>query len=453
VIVLLPTTLFVISSQKSLSQSHLSAEANTLASQAITGLQAEAARNALPHGFQSATQAVDEVGGRKTLFTVSTSWTTIQQGTNKTICAAGTGAGPTQQIWLVTASVTWKDMNGAPPVQQTTEISPGDAGGLQQSAGEVAVSLDSVGTTSFTGASVTATVTGTWNTALGSQPAVPGGEFTTETGNSINVVSGKFNGCIVFQDLDAAPGWSYTLSLAGNPTIVQAAEFSDSNPNGAFTEALTLQAGVPDIVTVELNLGTPVTVNYTQGVYGGPNASCTAAGTPATNVTTSEIPVTVNNAGLTTYTNNDWVAYNPSGASFTSLLLYPGFTTVTSIWTGAGPTSSQPTPCTVLATAGSGSPQTVYLQLYNLKMVVAGSASTLTATQLGGSGIIYNLNLGSTSQTDIPLGQYVIGDGGGSVTSGGVAAVIWVTTTGMCVSAAPSPPPTCTATSIPVTAS
>jgi hypothetical protein len=440
VIVILPTTLFVIDSERSLSQSHLTAEANTLASQALSGLQAEAARNSLPNGFQSTTQAVDEVGGRKTLFTISTGWTTIQQGTNKTLCAAGTGGGPAQQIWLVTASVSWQDMHGAQPVVQTTEISPGDAGGLQQSAGELGVSLDSVGNTPFVGASVTGTLTGTWNTAIGPQPTVPTGEHITETGSSINSATGDFNGCIVFQDMDAEPGWSYTLSLAGNPTIVQAAEFSDSNPNGPFTEPITLQAGVPDIVTIELNLGTPFTIGYTQG----PTGSCTT-GLPLLKApaTTSEIPVTVNNGGLTTYTNNDWVAYNATGSQFTSLLLYPGFTSVTSMWAGAGPTSSQAAPCTVNAAAGSGLPQTVYLQLYDLKMTVAGSPSTLTATQLGGSGITYNLATGGTSETDIPLGQYSLADSTGSVTSGGTPAEVWVTEGGNCVSSAATPPTPC----------
>jgi hypothetical protein len=193
-------------------------------------------------------------------------------------------------------------------------------------------------------------------------------------------------------------------------------------------------------VTIELNLGTPFTIGYTQG----PTGSCTT-GLPLLKApaTTSEIPVTVNNGGLTTYTNNDWVAYNATGSQFTSLLLYPGFTSVTSMWAGAGPTSSQAAPCTVNAAAGSGLPQTVYLQLYDLKMTVAGSPSTLTATQLGGSGITYNLATGGTSETDIPLGQYSLADSTGSVTSGGTPAEVWVTEGGNCVSSAATPPTPC----------
>lgn len=446
VIVILPTTLFMITTQKSLSQSHLEAEANTLASQAVAGLQAEASRDDLPNGFQSTAYAVDEVNGRKTLFTITTSWTTIQQGTNHSICAAGTGAGPTDQIWLATASVSWPDMDGAQPVSQTTEISPGDAGGLQQSAGELAVSLETTGAgsppPSYTATSVTATVTGTWNSALGAQPAVPSGEYTSETESSINSTTGDFDGCLVFQNLDVAPGWNYVLSLAGNPGVVQAAEYSDTNPSGPFSEPVTMQAGVPDIVQVVLNQGTPVNVVPTQGPGGSCAGPASALTAPAT---TSEIPVTVNNSGLTMYTNNDWVAYNPTGATFNSFLLYPGYTTTTTLWYGDGPTSSQASPCSVIATGGPTLPATVYLQLYDLKMTVGGNTSVqLTATQVGGSGTVYDLHSGSTNQTDIPLGQYSIGEvGGGSVTNGASQAIVWVTEGGNCLSSASTPPSPC----------
>jgi len=46
-----------------------------------------------------------------------------------------------QQIWFVTAVVTWPKMDGNSPVVQTTEIAPAQAGAVQQFAGEVAVRL------------------------------------------------------------------------------------------------------------------------------------------------------------------------------------------------------------------------------------------------------------------------------------------------------------------------
>ena len=112
IIIILPTTIFIIEGQQAASEAHLEAEATTLADQALNGLQAQAARGALPAGFQSTAQSVDEVGGRKTLYTIATTWTPIQQGTNKTICAAGAGISVAQQIWLVTATVTWNGMSG-----------------------------------------------------------------------------------------------------------------------------------------------------------------------------------------------------------------------------------------------------------------------------------------------------------------------------------------------------
>jgi hypothetical protein len=114
------------------------------------------------------------------------------------------------------------------------------------------------------------------------------------------------------------------------------------------------------------------------------------------------------------------------------------------MWAGAGPTSSQAAPCTVNASAGSGLPQTVYLQLYDLKMTVTGPSSSLKATQLGGSGISgYSLSPGGTSETDIPLGQYSLADSNGPVTSGGAPAEVWVTEGGNCLSSAATPPTPC----------
>src|ERR1039458_2166425 len=72
VIILAPTTLFVIEGNRFSAGAHLQAEANTLATQALEGLQAEATQGALPGGFQSSTQNVDEINGRTTVFTIST---------------------------------------------------------------------------------------------------------------------------------------------------------------------------------------------------------------------------------------------------------------------------------------------------------------------------------------------------------------------------------------------
>jgi prepilin-type N-terminal cleavage/methylation domain-containing protein len=459
VIVLVPTTLFVIEGQRSAAEAHLEAEATSLADQSLNGLQAEASRGNLPAGFQTQVQTVDEVGGKRTIYTISTTWTPIVQGTDKSICAAGVGVSVAQQIWLVTATVTWNGMGGASPVTATSEIAPGTAGGLQQSAGELAVSLDDgLFTTKagnptpipqlFTGSSVTATLTGTWSNTLNpTPPAVPSGEFITETKASINSTNSAFDGCLIFQNLDVQVGWTYTLSFAGNGSITQAQEFSDDNPNGAYTFGpITLEAGVPQVMTVNLNTGTQITISYTQGSP-PPGASCTTApsGPLTAPATTSEIPITVNNSGLT-YTNNDWVAYKTGGPTFSQVYLYPSYSSVTSIWTGDGPNSEQASPCQV--SPASGLPQTVYLQLYDLRMTVSGAgASNISGTEVGGTvGAAYALSApsGATSATDLPLGEYTLSDGAGAVTSGGNPATVWVTEKGNCLAtAAPTPPSPC----------
>ncbi len=455
IIIILPTTIFIIEGQQAASEAHLEAEATTLADQALNGLQAQAARGALPAGFQSTAQSVDEVGGRKTLYTIATTWTPIQQGTNKTICAAGAGISVAQQIWLVTATVTWNGMGGAAPISDTTEIAPGTDGALQQSAGELAVTLDNgVGSNIFKGAAVTATMTGTWTYPGGEQPpAVPVGDYTTESRTSINTTNGKFDGCLIFQNLDAIPGWVYTLSFAGNGDITEAQEYSDDNPNGAYTvQNLTLQVGVPQIMTVFLNIGTQINIGYTQG----PGGNCTAGGALTAPATTSQIPVTVNNTGLTTYTNDDWIASSANGLggpALSTVYLYPSYSTLTSIWAGNGHNSAQVSPCTV--SPGTGAAQTVYLQLYDLNLGVAGVGAScvpisncMVATD---QGIQYYLTaaVAGHSLTDLPLGQYTltVGSGGPAVTYlVGVVptpAEVWVTEGGNCLSSAATPPSPC----------
>jgi len=454
VIVLVPTTIFVIEGESAASQAHLESEATTLADQALNGLQAEAARGNLPAGFQSVTQSIDEVSSRKTTYTISTTWTPIVQGTNKTICAAGVGVSVAQQIWLVTASVTWTGMGGQAPISATTEIAPGTDGGMQQSSGELAVSLDSgVGTAIFKGAAVTATMKAAWTSPGGeSQPGVPSGQYISESQTSVNTTNGKFDGCLIFQNLDATLGWVYTLSFAGNGDITQSQEYSDDNPNGAYTvQNITLQVGVPQIMTVDLNIGTQINVVYTQG----PAGSCTSVPTGPLTVpaTTSEIPITVNNTGLTNYTNDDWVAYASGGLTglpLSDVYLYPSYSSLTSIWLGDGQESEQASPCQV--NPGSGLAQTVYLQLYDLDLGVtgAGSGSPLVATDKGPQAGQYYLYAasGGHSKTDLPLGQYTIAESSGTAVTylvGGVPtpAEVWVTEGGNCLSSAPTAPSPC----------
>jgi hypothetical protein len=438
VIVLVPTTVFVVQAQTTVSSEHLRAEAVNVATRELETLQLQASEGTLPTGTSSTIYPVGETGSRVTDFDVTTSWTVVTQGTNQSICASG--ASIAQQIWLVTAVVTWPRMHGAQPVVQTTEISPAQAGAVQQFAGELAVRITYDGTDLLTGQDVQASVTGTWTGSAGTQPAIPTGTVTSETQDSGS------NGCIVFENLDATSdaqgGYNYTLSFAGNegpPPLVSGSEYADTNPNGPLTVSIPssqLQPGVPDEVNVTLNVGTDITLAYTH-----PGGSCTTAPTLPVSppVSSSIMPVSVYNSLITAYSNNTWVAYPSNGTTpFSSVLLFP-WSGVTDIYPGDQPDSSPsaygsytspPSPCVVDTVSGNSA--TVYMPVYPLTIVVnSGSASTLTAKEVAGGSYPFSLNETSPNHfsTSMPLGEYLLShDTTGTVSP----AYVWVTPAGEC---------------------
>lgn len=456
-----PAALFIIQSGASAAQMHLRIEATDAATQQLETLQAEAGAGMLPTGSTTTTKTVVESGSRTTTFTVTTNFEAVVQGSNQSICSQLSAIN--QQIWLVTATVTWPHMDQN-PISQTTEIAPAQAGAIEQFAGELAIRLSTDGTPAdlFTASppGVQATVTGTW-TGGGSHTA-PSGTYTTE---------GPYNsgssGCIVFNDLDTTAGEVYTVSLSGNPTLstggespgTSGQEFSDNNPNGALQIGpITLQAGVPDIQTVTINTATSVNIQFA-GPIKSPATCPTAPNPPTVPATTSQIPISVNNSYLSTYAHDTYVAYNStSAAQVTSLQLFP-FSGSTTMWAGDQTTSnpgsvygaSAPAACSVTTTAGSV--QTMYLPLYPLKLTItAGSPTTLTAQEAMGASYTYALNLnGGSSQTSLPLGEYVLSDQNGAL---GAAHYVWLTPSGECTDTGinPSPPASCSANNINTTA-
>lgn len=456
-----PAAFFVIQSGASAAQMHLRVEATDAATQQLETLQAEAGAGALPTGSTTVTKTVVESGNRTTTFTVTTNFEAVVQGTNQSVCSQLSSIN--QQIWLVTATVTWPHMRQN-PISQTTEIAPAQAGAIEQFAGELAIRLSTDGTATdlFTTnpPGVQATVTGTW-TGGGSHTA-PSGTYTTE---------GPYNagssGCIVFNDLDTTPGEVYTVSLSGNPTLATGGEspgtsgqeFSDNNPNGALTIGpITLQPGVPDIQTVTINSATSVNIQFA-GPIKSPATCPTSPNPPTVPATTSQIPISVSNSYLSTYANDTYVAYNSSSsAQVTSLQLFP-FTGSTTMYAGdqttANPGSvygaSAPAACSVTTTPGGS--QTVYLPLYPLKLTItSGNPTTLTATEAMGASYSYALNLnGGSSQTSLPLGEYVLTDQNGAL---GAAHYVWLTPSGECTDTGinSTPPASCSATNINTTA-
>jgi Tfp pilus assembly protein PilV len=448
VIILTPTTWFVIEGNRVSYATHLRAEATNLATQSLEGLQLEAAQGQLPAGFQSQTQSVDETAGRKTVFKISTTWNTVTQGTNTSICASG--AGPSQQIWVAKSSVSWLGPSGNSPVVQTSEISPAQAGALQFSSGELAVrlSLDGTAANLYLASQVTATVQGVW-TGTGAAPAVPGGEKITARASSGGAAPG---GCVVFSDLDVATGWTYNVSFAGNPNIVSQQEYSDANPNGPLqVNNIVLQAGVPDIVTVEVNAASTVNLNYVNKGVG-----CTGTPTaPSSPATTSPIPVSVSNTTLSypaypPSSGPTWIAYGTKAIS--SVALFPT-TLQTTIWAGDMPYGAPNwsgwgtkgvAACTVSTVAGSSN--AVNLPLYPL-ILTGGPWIGLTATETGeAGGYAFALQTaGSTSATSLPLGEYTLSDSKGPISAGG-SPVVWLSPTSECSgpTGATTPPAPCT---------
>ena len=459
-IILIPTAIFIIQAQKAVSAEHLRAEAINVATRQLETLQLEAAQGTLPTGSSTVTYPVAEAGSRVTKFKVKTSWTVITQGTNQSLCASN--ADVAQQIWFVTAVVTWPKMDGNSPVVQTTEIAPAQAGAVQQFAGEVAVRLTVDGTNPFLADPVHATITAHWQ-GSGADPAAPSGTFKTELESTASTSTTVSDGCIVFQDIDAysdANGtYNYTISFAGNtgpPSLAAGGEQADINPpGGALTVAIPpLTPGIPHPVTVTMNTGTPLTVGY----YNGSGSCKTAPGSALSPPLPSNgVPLSVGNSFLAP--NNPAVFFG--SAPIPSLLLFP-WSGVTSLWTGDQAYSASAGSCPVNATGGNPS---VYLPVYPLNIKVTGPASTLTAKEVAGGGYAMTLNFNSGSgkwETSMPLGEYGLYHDG-SATLNVSPNYVWVTAAGVCTdtsievpsppSLIPSPPSGCSAASVTVTAS
>jgi hypothetical protein len=344
-------------------------------------------------------------------------------------------------------------MDGNSPVVQTTEIAPAQAGAVQQFAGEVAVRLTVDGTNPFLADPVHATITAHWQ-GSGADPAAPSGTFKTELESTASTSTTVSDGCIVFQDIDAysdANGtYNYTISFAGNtgpPSLAAGGEQADINPpGGALTVAIPpLTPGIPHPVTVTMNTGTPLTVGYYNG-----SGSCTTAPGSALSppLPSNGVPLSVGNSFLAP--NNPAVFFG--SAPIPSLLLFP-WSGVTSLWTGDQAYSASAGSCPVNATGGNPS---VYLPVYSLDVkVTAGSASTMTATEVAGGAhaMVLNLKSGAEWNTSMPLGEYGLSHDGSATRN--VTPYVWVTASGVCTDNVieASPPSGCNGSSVNVTAS
>ncbi len=263
---------------------------------------------------------------------------------------------------------------------------------------------------------MTATVKGVW-TGSGSAPSVPAGETTTSTDRSGAPAPG---GCIVFSDLDVDPGWVYDISSAGNPTIVSQQEYSDANPNGALqVNNIVLQAGVPDIVTVEVNTSSTVNINYVE-----PGTSCTGSVGSAlaarhlerdTRLGLEHEPLlhllpAIGRPDLGCLWNEPVHFARPLPDDAADAIWAGDMAYGAPNWSGWGKNALAA--CTANITT-AGATTSVNLPLYPLVLKFTGNPpSNPTATESGeAGGYSFSLyNTGVNSSTSLPLGEYSLSD-------------------------------------------
>lgn len=239
-IVSLPTALVVINTQRTAAYNHLKAEAQDLASQYLEN-QIQFANSPAFAATPGAEVTTTTIGD--TVFTV-TGAVTIQTNSagSVTACQAPAGSGQIQQLYVVTANVTWHGLAGGGgtyggPVSLSTEIAPASASS-STTTGEIAVPIENLDTTPDTTDKVWAEVTGAW-TQSGSEPTVGAGEVLSEYSSDTTATGAS--GCIVFTGLDPTAGFSYSVTIAycgvgsnpSNECTAISPELVDFDENGA----------------------------------------------------------------------------------------------------------------------------------------------------------------------------------------------------------------------------
>lgn len=220
-IISLPTALVIINTDRAANYGHLSTEAFDLASKFVED-QVQAAGGSVDSNLYQELQ--DEEGGETTTVTTqlgpvlfTTKGTvTIETANGESPCQAPTGSGEEEDVYVVTATVTWKGSSEAEnggPVSLSSEVAP-VATSASAGAGEIAVAIENLDTTLNTTDLVYAEVNGQWE-GSGSAPSVPTGETTSETKGDTpsSTLTENASGCIEFPGLDPAAGWVYSLEV------------------------------------------------------------------------------------------------------------------------------------------------------------------------------------------------------------------------------------------------
>ncbi|HXY44973.1 MAG TPA: prepilin-type N-terminal cleavage/methylation domain-containing protein [Acidimicrobiales bacterium] len=405
-------------------------------------------------GTKTATKTINT-----TTFTVVTAVTDFDQnGSQLTTVCTSSGSSVSQQIWQVTVTITWPDMNGAPPVTQSTEVAPGQVNALDLTDGEIAVAVNGTTGTYLT-TPLNFTVTPQYIGQVTPAPAYPTPSGQTDPAGTI-FNTGSY-GCGVVTGLATNPSWNYVVTLVDNPGWVSSSELSDvdligGNPDDP-TQTLSTLAGEVSRTNppFQMALGVTTTITLQPVSYscsgGNPGPSCYVSSGAGYATPVAPLPVTFGNSSLP---NGQYTFGSVSSGSTELLYPYasydvwsgdmaqsnPGATvtgTGTLIYTGPG--SDDDTPAPVLLTLTGGTTAAVSVPTYDLSIQVtsACAGSTLVATEQSGSDLAYDLNplSGSTSASGMPLGQYLLSVSGSCTLSSANGLYVWVTPTGVYQSA------------------
>jgi prepilin-type N-terminal cleavage/methylation domain-containing protein len=379
------------------------------------------------------------------VFKVTTSYT-VKTATDQSVCQSGAGT-VGSQIWVVTVSVAWT--GDGTPVVQTSYIAPEQAGAVPSASGEIAVPVDTAAEngTPYTASAVPVTVIGTY-TGPGMAPSIPAGTFTFETGDT-----GVY-GCAVFDNLDPTAGYTWTVYLGPGNSVTQTASnqtalVTSQEQPGLVNGNLATQTTVPQETVSTVQIGS---VTIAAPFYVDPGASVTVS-YPVYNGTTilpsvtaaADLPVTVQATPQLTGTNSTF-SFNTvaSSTQITTVQLFPyndyfGWAGDASDSnpnyqvSGANVYTGGPGP-TPLDTTQTG-PFSLALPTFDADFgaVAPPAGVQLTATEVNVSpNETFTLNAftgtgAKTSQTGLPVGEYLLGATGGHTVT--PAYYFWVTPT------------------------
>ncbi|MHB1510185.1 MAG: hypothetical protein ACYCST_11930 [Acidimicrobiales bacterium] len=407
-----------------------------------------------------------------TTFTIVTNVTDFaQNGSQLTTVCTSSSAAVSQQIWQVTVTVTWPQMNGAPPISQTTEVAPGKANAFDLTNGEIGVAVNEPALPPHMTA-LNFTVTPKY---IGS--ASPSPPYPTPSGQSDpsgTVFNTGDSGCGVVSGLAPDASWDYVVTLENNPGWVSSNELSDANVIGAIaqdpTETLTALAGQVSHTVPPFQMAPGVTTTITlQPVSylctgGSPAASCDLhPGDPGYAAPVTTLPISFGNPSLS---GNQYTFGNGTTA-VTSELLYPYSSYA--VWTGDMALSSPgatvtgtsnyvyagshgtDTPAPVNLSFPGGTTAAVSVPTYDLSLSISSPCTgDVLSAQEQGASTSYALNTTSatTSVSGMPLGQYLLSLSATGPSCPALAAsppsaglYVWITPTGVYQSGSPTSNP------------